>query len=103
MERPMTRVPVVTAYACMLFLSMACDGKMYSPTSPTATAGSCQLTIDPRSQTAPPSGGSFYTTVTGPCAWDAVADDSWISVTYGEGTGVGSVTYTVQENPGSTT
>jgi hypothetical protein len=38
--------------------------------------------------------------VTSPCNWTTTADNAWITVDYGGGVGVGSVTYSVQPNPG---
>jgi len=38
--------------------------------------------------------------VTSPCNWTTTSDNAWITVDYGDGVGVGSVTYTVQPNPG---
>src|SRR5687767_419260 len=95
MERPMTRLMALTLFGCTLSLGVAC-GKADLPVSPTAT--SCDVTINPVSHVSPSSGGSFYTAVTSPCAWTASPDVAWISVTYGEGVGVGSVTYTVSAN-----
>ena len=92
---------LVFPLACALFLTMAC-GKIDLPTSPTNISAACDLTLNPTAMAAPPTGGSFYTGVTGPCAWNAESADSWISVTYGKGTGVGTVTYNVAENVGAT-
>jgi hypothetical protein len=100
MECPMNRL-LVFPLACALLLTMAC-GKIDLPTSPTNISASCELTLNPAAMSTPPTGGSFYTGVAGPCAWDAESADSWISVTYGKGTGVGTVTYNVAENTGAT-
>jgi hypothetical protein len=100
MECPMNRL-LVFPLACALLLTMAC-GKIDLPTSPTNVSASCELTLNPAAMATPPTGGSFYTGVAGPCAWDAESADSWISVTYGKGTGVGTVTYNVAENTGAT-
>lgn len=100
MECLMNRL-LVFPLACALLLTMAC-GKIDLPTSPTNISASCELTLNPAAMAAPPNGGSFYTGVAGPCAWDAESADSWISVTYGRGTGVGTVTYNVAENTGAT-
>ena len=91
----MTRILTATLFACTIPLVVAC-GKVDLPASPTAT--SCDVTINPVASVAPSSGGSFYTAVTSPCAWAASTDVDWITVTYGEGVGVGSVTYTVSAN-----
>jgi hypothetical protein len=56
--------------------------------------------MNPGSQPVPRSGGNFHATVTSPCNWTTTSDNSWINVDYGEGVGVGSVTYTVAPNPG---
>jgi len=100
MECPMNRL-LVFPLASALLLTMAC-GKIDLPTSPTNISAACDLTLNPAAMAAPPTGGSFYTGVTGPCEWNAESADSWISVTYGKGTGVGTVTYNVAENAGAT-
>src|SRR5258705_11790297 len=97
MECPMKRL-LVFPLACAISLTISC-GKIDSPTSPTNVSAACELTLNPTALTAPPNGGSFYTAVTSPCAWSAESADSWISITYGKGTGVGTVTYTLADNP----
>ncbi len=89
---------LVLPLACALSLTMAC-GKIDLPTSPTNVSAACELTLNPTALAVPPTGGSFYTAVTSPCAWSAESADSWISITYGKGTGVGTVTYAVADNP----
>ena len=84
--------------ACALSLAPACGGAVNVPTSPTTT--SCDLTIAPASQAVTPDGGSFHTRVSGGCAWNATTDENWIAVTFGEGTSLGTVTYTVTANAG---
>ena len=74
-----------------------CGGKVSTPSSPTSVS-SCKLTLDPPAQAAAAAGGSFYTAVSGSCAWTTTTDVDWISVGYGQGMGVGSVTYVVAEN-----
>jgi hypothetical protein len=100
MECLMNRL-LVFPLACALLPTMAC-GKIDLPTSPTNISAACELTLNPPAMAAPPTGGSFYTGVAGPCDWNAESADSWISVTYGKGTGVGTVTYNVAENAGAT-
>src|ERR1700752_2691574 len=93
MERLMNRVSAGLLLAGLLSLVAACEGKTgISPSS------SCDLTINPGSQTAPPGGGSFRTAVTTACAWTAASDDGWIAVDTSRGSGVGTVTYTVRPN-----
>lgn len=64
---------------------------------------SCGFTFDPPSQSfgAAGGGGSFQLTTATGCVWQAVSGSNWISVTGGSaGTGPGTVTYTVDPNPG---
>ena len=93
MERLMNRLYAGVLLAGLLSLIAACEGKTGIPPS-----SACDLTINPGSQTAPPAGGSFRTTVTSACTWTATAADSWIAVDAGRGNGSGAVTYTVQPN-----
>ncbi|HEX8197861.1 MAG TPA: BACON domain-containing carbohydrate-binding protein [Pyrinomonadaceae bacterium] len=44
---------------------------------------------------------SFNVVSAAGCAWSAVSNDSWITVTSGNGTGNGTVSFTVQPNNGS--
>src|SRR5262245_10893783 len=82
---------------CALSLASACNGKVSTPTSSSA---SCDLTIAPASQVVTRDGGTFHTQVAGGCAWNATADENWIAVTFGEGKSLGTVTYTVTANAG---
>jgi glucose/arabinose dehydrogenase/uncharacterized protein YjdB len=64
----------------------------------------CSITIAPTSVTVPVAGGSGNVAVTasgGACAWTAVSNRTWITVTSGaSGTGSGSVGYTVAPRVG---
>jgi hypothetical protein len=68
-----------------------------------ASFSACTIAISPTSTKAPLAGGSGSVTVTaGPeCAWTAVSNSSWITVTSGGGgNGVGSVDYVVTGTSG---
>ena len=70
----------------------------------TEDAAACSYSIMPTSQNVVAAGGSGSTTVTAGagCAWTAVANDSWITVTSGaSGTGGGSVNFSVDPNAGA--
>jgi hypothetical protein len=64
----------------------------------------CVYAIAPASQTFEPSGGTggpVAVTALSGCAWTAVSNASWITVTTGSsGNGIGSVTFTVAANTG---
>jgi hypothetical protein len=66
---------------------------------------SCSVTLSPTSATAGAGAGSGSVTVTASdpsCAWSATTTAGWIAVTGGSsGTGNGTVTYSVQANPGA--
>ena len=64
-------------------------------------SGSCTFTVSTASQSVPAASGSYTTNVTTPagCAWTAVSNASWITVTSGgSGTGSGAVGYSVVAN-----
>ena len=68
-------------------------------------AGSCALSLNPTSQSAPSGGGSAtpiaVTTAAG-CAWTATTTDSWITIaTPVSGTGNGTVNFSVTANTGA--
>jgi hypothetical protein len=91
----MTRLTAGVLCAGTLSLIAACAG-----TTGVQPSSSCDLTISPGSQVAPPSGGSFRADVTSSCAWSAASDDAWIAVNDAQatGAGAGAVTFTVQPN-----
>jgi hypothetical protein len=67
-------------------------------------ASGCVVQIAPSSQTVPKgaSSHSFNVTAAANCAWTAVANDSWLTITSpssGSGSGNGTVTYSVPANP----
>jgi hypothetical protein len=72
-----------------------------SPPPPPA----CTYSIQPNGQTIGASGGTGtinVTTNTSTCAWTAVSNTGWITVTNGaSGTGSGRVTFSVTANPGA--
>ena len=74
-------------------------GRAEIPIAPSTLAG-CEHTLNPSSQNAPASGGTFRVNVnTGQgCDWTAIAETAWISVTRGAGSGSGSADYTVAPN-----
>ena len=63
----------------------------------------CTYSIYPASQTFPRAGGTGSISVTcsaADCAWTAVSNDSWITITQGAGgSGSGAVFYSVAKNP----
>ncbi|HET7697546.1 MAG TPA: BACON domain-containing carbohydrate-binding protein [Vicinamibacterales bacterium] len=80
-----------------LAVFVAC-GTDSSPSEPTPT---CTYTISPASATIPSNGGNGTINVTtaAGCAWTAAASAGWISITApANGTGPGSVTYSVTSN-----
>jgi subtilisin family serine protease len=63
----------------------------------------CAFTVSPVTQIASYSSGSYSATVTANngCNWTAIPNDNWITVNSGtNGTGNGTVTYTLSANPG---
>ena len=71
-----------------------------------AGSGGCTYTINPTSQTFRVFGGTGSVTVTtqSGCAWTAVSNDSWITITSGSsGTGSGTVNYSVSFSSSSRT
>lgn len=62
----------------------------------------CGYSISPPSQGFPSGGGSNLVAVATSCAWTAVSNDAWITITSGSnGNGNGSVDYSVGVNPGA--
>src|SRR5574338_159874 len=72
----------------------------------TQAANSCTYSLTPTSVSAASTGisSSGISVVTGTsCSWTATSNNAWITVTAGaNGTGPGTVTYTVAANPGTT-
>ena len=69
-----------------------------------STGGGCTYTLSPTGSGTIPAGGgggSFTVTTGTGCAWTAATTDSWIHVTSGSGSASGTVTYTVDANPGA--
>jgi hypothetical protein len=68
-----------------------------------ALVQTCPPTLNPASQSFPASGGTNTVAVmaTADCAWTAVSNDAWITITSGAvGSGSGAVSYAVAANPG---
>jgi hypothetical protein len=64
----------------------------------------CSFSIYPDSQSFDSTGGTGSVNITtqNGCSWTATSNDSWISITYGNnGTGNGTVNYSVSANTGS--
>ena len=63
-------------------------------------APGCMTALTPASGSSPASGGpgSVSVSVTPNCAWTAVSNTAWITITSGGGTGPGTVTYSVAPN-----
>ncbi|MBF0549359.1 MAG: BACON domain-containing protein [Deltaproteobacteria bacterium] len=69
-----------------------------------AGSGTCSYALTPASQSFGVSGGSGTLTVTtqSGCAWTAVSNGNWITITSGSsGTGTGTIGYTVDSNSGA--
>jgi len=67
-------------------------------------ASGCAYTLSPASTTIPATGGngSFGVTSAAGCSWTAQSNSSWITITSGNnGTGNGTVSFSVQANTGS--
>ena len=67
----------------------------------TMPAGSCTYAIAPSAQSFSASGGTGTVNVntqTG-CAWTAISNNSWITISSGGGSGSGAVNYSVAANP----
>ncbi|MGE0085465.1 MAG: C1 family peptidase [Desulfococcaceae bacterium] len=67
-------------------------------------SANCTYTIAPAENTISSSGGSGSVTVTAGtgCAWTAMSNAAWISITSGSpGTGKGTVSYTIAQNTGT--
>nr|MBA2735792.1 hypothetical protein [Pyrinomonadaceae bacterium] len=64
---------------------------------------SCSYTLGSNSQSFSNSGGngSFTINTNSTCSWSAQSNNSWVAVTSGNGTGSGTVQFTVQSNPGA--
>ena len=78
-----------------------------TPTPPTPTPSACTFTVQPTSRHFPYTGGSDVITITASrpdCGWSVVSDSSWITgsdgVSSGFGTGSGTLSYSVFQNPG---
>ncbi len=70
----------------------------------TLTTGACTFTITPTGQSFSSNAGSnsISVTTTAGCAWTAVSNDAWITITSGSnGNGNGSVNYSVSTNTGT--
>jgi hypothetical protein len=65
-------------------------------------SGNCSYSIAPtqQSHTAAGSAGTINVTADPGCNWSAVSGAAWITITAGNGTGNGVVSYTVAANPG---
>jgi hypothetical protein len=97
MQSRLTKLIVLFGLVCVGAAS--CDEK--SPTNPTPT---CSITVAPGNQTFNESGGtgSIAITTAAGCAWSAAANAAWITLTGPtNGTGSGTVTYTIAPNPAS--
>lgn len=79
-------------------------GQTITVTQAGGLAGNCQYSIAPLSQALAGAGGSGSVLVATAeqCAWQAIANVSWITITSApNGIGNGSVTFSVAANPGS--
>jgi hypothetical protein len=75
------------------------------PPPPPPSPQGCSYAIQPNGQTVGATGGNGtidVTTNTSTCAWTAVSNTAWITITNGaSGTGSGRVTFTASANPGA--
>lgn len=102
---------VVAGNGTILFAYTAYHDKAYaafrislaqSPFSPPAV---CSYSLSPTSNSFPAAGGtaSFSILTTGGCAWTAISDTAWLTVTSApNGTGSTTVTYSVSANSSTT-
>jgi hypothetical protein len=67
-------------------------------------AGACTYDIAPASATfnKDAATGSFAVTAAGHCAWEAASSAAWVVVTAGQGTGNGTVAFSVERNRATT-
>jgi len=67
-------------------------------------SGACSVTVTPTSPFPPLSGGAGTLAITSNCAWTAVSNNDWLSITSGaSGTGNGTLAYLVTANPSGAT
>ena len=67
-------------------------------------AGACTYDIAPASASfnKDAATGSFAVTAPGHCAWDAASSTAWVAITAGQGTGNGTVAFSVERNRNTT-
>lgn len=78
-------------------------GKTFTVIQDGASAGECKYSLNPvfNGFTAPGGTGSTNVQVEPNCAWKAVSNDAWITITSGCcGIGPGTISYSVTANPG---
>ncbi len=77
------------------------DDQTILPATP-PESGSCTYTLSSAGGSIAAAGGdgSVGVVAESSCSWSATTTASWIAVTSGSGTGNGTATYTVQQNPG---
>jgi serine protease AprX len=78
-------------------------GKTFTVIQDGASAGECKYSLNPGFSgfTAPGGSGSTNVQVEPNCAWKAVSNDAWITITSGCcGIGPGTISYSVTANPG---
>jgi WD40 repeat protein len=83
--------------------TMTIAGRTFTVVQDGGLGDHCNNTITPAYQTFPATGGAGAVNVsatTNRCAWHAVSNVSWVSITSGNGIGNGTVTYSVAANPG---
>ena len=67
----------------------------------TQAAGTCSYTLNPATATVAQAGGTGSFTVASGCNWTATSNASWIQVTGGQGSGDGTVRYSVEAYTGN--
>jgi serine protease AprX len=83
--------------------TMTVAGKIFTVIQDGAVAGDCKYGLNPvfNGFTAPGGTGSTNIQVESNCAWKAVSNDAWITITSGCcGIGPGTLSYSVAANPG---
>lgn len=69
------------------------------PKTWTVTPGAGIISANPGSTNVPAAGGAAVITIQGSASWSATAADSWITITSGQGTGSGAVSFSAAANP----
>ena len=79
-------------------------GQTFTAMQDSGASDNCDYTLSPTAQSFSAAGGSGTVNVAtaAGCAWQAVSNASWITITSGNGMGNGTMTYSVAANPNQT-